>query len=35
MRDGDKVALRRTRSVGGGGLAESLGMVEDGDKGNN
>ena len=35
MRDGDKVALWRTRSVGGGGLDENLGMVEDNGKGDN
>ena len=34
MRDGNKVALRRTRSIGG-GLDENLGMVEDNGKGDN
>ena len=34
MQGGDKVALWRTQSVGGGGgLVESLGMVEDDNKG--
>ena len=35
MQDGDKVALRRTRSVEGRGLDENLGMVEDNGKGDN
>jgi hypothetical protein len=32
IRDRVKVVLRRTRSVGGGGLFEHLGMMEDGKK---